>query len=397
MKNNFCASILILFSLNELSSQTLVKTYYDFQKTRVNEVYYVNAKGEKNGAYKTYSSDNGVLTEEANFLNGELNGVHKLYNWGNGKAIIRQSETYVQGIKTGEAKYYDGEKTMILLAHGNLVNGKREGIWEYITKIESDMPEGFNYYKNTAEFKNDVPIKEGDVAYYYPSGKLFYDTKGNKVTSYFPDGKTNAVIINDDKGNTTSNTTYNKVGKIISEELFQDNVSEEKTEKKYYDSGQLSENIKTSKVGKVNTYFFTNGKAKQEVTYDKKGNTLSVKNYLEDGTPADNQTKTTIANEFNSMAWNQLDKKDFIGAASSCKEGLKFNSSDLFLWGNLAHSYLFSGNYNDAIAIYRKYLGQNLTKEMPWNDMIKQDFTDFKSKGFDATSMDKVLAELNIK
>jgi antitoxin component YwqK of YwqJK toxin-antitoxin module len=218
MKTILKLSISLFLCASCVNAQILKKTYYDFQKTKVNEVYYVNAKGEKNGLYKTYDEATGVLTEEATFVNGELNGVHKLYNWTTGKAILRQSETYKNNVKTGEAKYYDGESSMILNARGNLIAGKKNGIWTFITKLEVDnLPEGCKFIKTTMEYKDDEAIKEGDIAYYYPSNKLFYKTEGNTTTGYFPEGKVSTVTITDASGQTISEMVYDREGKIVSE------------------------------------------------------------------------------------------------------------------------------------------------------------------------------------
>ena len=37
-------------------SQILKKTYYDYQKIKVESVYYVNSLGQNNGLYKKYDS-----------------------------------------------------------------------------------------------------------------------------------------------------------------------------------------------------------------------------------------------------------------------------------------------------------------------------------------------------
>lgn len=200
-----------------LPGQTLKTTYFDFAKTRIDEQYYVNANGEKNGVYKSFWKDNGVLVEEATYLNGELNGPHKLYDPTSGKALMRQLETYKNNIKQGEAKYYGGNKYSVLMAHGSYNNGKKNGVWTYITPIDGKMPAGCEYYKSTTEYKDDEALKEGDVAYYYPSNKLFYQTKGRTTTGYYPDGKVSSLLVEDENGNTIKEVTYDKAGNILTQ------------------------------------------------------------------------------------------------------------------------------------------------------------------------------------
>ncbi|MDF2438858.1 MAG: Tetratricopeptide 2 repeat protein [Bacteroidota bacterium] len=106
---------------------------------------------------------------------------------------------------------------------------------------------------------------------------------------------------------------------------------------------------------------------------------------------ADNTRK---ALELANIAWEQIEKKDFEAAIKSCKEGLALDDENYYLQGNLAHAYLLSGNYDDAISIYRKYYGKPFSETMSWKEMIKTDFEAFRSKGFDATNMDKALKDL---
>jgi Tfp pilus assembly protein PilF len=94
-----------------------------------------------------------------------------------------------------------------------------------------------------------------------------------------------------------------------------------------------------------------------------------------------------------SAAWEQLEKGDFGDAVNTCKDGLKVDPTNLYLLGNLAHAYLFNGNYDEAIDIYRQNIGKVFDSGMTWREMIKQDFEAFEAKGFDSKSMDKVLKD----
>jgi Tfp pilus assembly protein PilF len=94
------------------------------------------------------------------------------------------------------------------------------------------------------------------------------------------------------------------------------------------------------------------------------------------------------------IAWGQIENKNFTGAIASCKEGLAIDEESQYLLANLAHAYLFSGNFDEAIAIYRKYYGQPFSETMTWKEMVKSDFETFTSKGFDTKEMDKVVKDL---
>lgn len=186
---------LILTSVSGvISCQTLKTTYHDFAKTKVDEQYYVNGKGEKNGAWKRFWSENGVLVEEATFVNGELHGLHKMYDPTSGKALLSEVTTYSHNVKEGPAKFFSGEGRKIVAASGNYKNGKREGIWTFIDPINGAVQEGFKYSKVNRTYVNDEVVSEDPKCYYFPSGNLFIEDKvvnGEVVErlTYYPSGK----------------------------------------------------------------------------------------------------------------------------------------------------------------------------------------------------------------
>ena len=48
---------LLLTIVSESPGQALMKTYYDWTKSKVKEEYYTNSKGEKHGAYKAFDEN----------------------------------------------------------------------------------------------------------------------------------------------------------------------------------------------------------------------------------------------------------------------------------------------------------------------------------------------------
>ncbi len=101
--------------------------------------------------------------------------------------------------------------------------------------------------------------------------------------------------------------------------------------------------------------------------------------------------------QMNNIAWHLLETKRPSEAIPYLNRALQLTPGDLLSLGNLAHSYLFTNKYNEAINIYKAHLTETVEANFTWNNMIKQDFLFFKSNGYDATEMNKVLAELGIK
>ena len=126
MKKIFLIIILTL-SLN-VFSQKLVKTYWDYSKTKLQSVYYTDAYGTKNGSFKGYSPYGGILLQGTfkdglpvgkwieNYNNGKLHFI-KIYN------TPGYENLYVKDGKIIE--YRDDGKT--LYSEKNFKNGELDG------------------------------------------------------------------------------------------------------------------------------------------------------------------------------------------------------------------------------------------------------------------------------
>ena len=134
-------AVLMLFGSVSFG-QKLMKTYYDYQNTKVHEVYYVNAKGEKDGKYTEYA-ENGIITGQSTFHNGVANGVITIYNTETGRQILFKRETYKEGVKDGPATYYDAvNDPTIPTASGSYKNDAKDGLWTFIKPVSS---QDYNY------------------------------------------------------------------------------------------------------------------------------------------------------------------------------------------------------------------------------------------------------------
>lgn len=79
--------------------------------------------------------------------------------------------------------------------------------------------------------------------------------------------------------------------------------------------------------------------------------------------------KTIIANKYNSLAWEQLLRKEYVAAEKSLRRGIVLDSNTIILYTNLAPCLLFQGKFEEAKAEYLRW------KDKPFNI---QDFTTFK-------------------
>ena len=103
------------------------------------------------------------------------------------------------------------------------------------------------------------------------------------------------------------------------------------------------------------------------------------------------------ADFFNEVGWTFLQNKKYDDALTYLERGSNLYGGSLLIAGNLAHAYLFSGQYKAALDIYRNYMDEYIFPGVSWVDMINQDFTFFKDNGFDKGLMEKVYTDLKIK
>ena len=99
---------------------------------------------------------------------------------------------------------------------------------------------------------------------------------------------------------------------------------------------------------------------------------------------------------FNSIGWNFLENKKFDEAFLYLERGLELHPQSLFIKGNLAHVYLFTGKYQSAVEMYRAHVGEDINPGLTWIEMINMDFTFFKNNGFDKSVMERVYADLKL-
>jgi hypothetical protein len=92
-----------------------------------------------------------------------------------------------------------------------------------------------------------------------------------------------------------------------------------------------------------------------------------------------------------------IQNSDFNNAFNYLQVLLKKDSTSPIILMDIAHAYLFTGNYTRAIEIYKKHLDQNFNSNYTWEEIIRDDFEVLKGAGLPTKPMDKVLKELNIK
>jgi antitoxin component YwqK of YwqJK toxin-antitoxin module len=214
-----------------IHAQQVVKKYYDWAKTKLKEVYTINASGQLNGVAKVYTED-GMLSEERTYKNNQLNGVFKKYN-------VRSELS-----NTPEAKrvyemtnYLNGDKHGIESTYDFYYNGKTFDEWQRIARGTNNGWGDNESVKNVSDcLKKGKQIKLSDT--YYKEG-----VKQREVT-FFPSGKTE-IDIQFGGGKKIKQINYYESGKVAQQSSFLD--------------GKEDKIVSTFENGKMQYEYYFNG------------------------------------------------------------------------------------------------------------------------------------------
>lgn len=102
------------------------------------------------------------------------------------------------------------------------------------------------------------------------------------------------------------------------------------------------------------------------------------------------------SNAIGEMAWYLFEQKKYSEAILYYKRGLQLYPQDLNLFMNLAHTYLFNKDYDNAIAIYKNHQKDIIRPGYTWEDSMKDDLIYFKDHHYDVKSFKKIFAALKI-
>ena len=179
----------LILSINAFS-QKLVKTYWDYRKTKLQSEYYTDAYGTKAGAFKGYSEYGGILMQGSfqdgapigkwteNYLDGKLHFI-KIYStpgyttldvkdgkiisyYENGKTI-KYEKNFKNGELDGDFKTYDENGTLI--EEGKYVNGVFERMGECKRKYDEEQKKHAEEQAKINQQKEEATTKKNAEDY----------------------------------------------------------------------------------------------------------------------------------------------------------------------------------------------------------------------------------------
>lgn len=157
-----------------IRAQQVVKTYYDYKKTKVHEQFTADAYGVKNGKYTEFSEFGGVLTEGI-YKNDKKVG---MWQFKDPKGLSTNIETYdVNGVKDGKWLIHCEFNPKFKYVEGSYKAGLKDGIWfEYECSSEPQTA--------TLTLKSKEIYVAGQI-----DGPCEYFSKGVKTVGSIKGGK----------------------------------------------------------------------------------------------------------------------------------------------------------------------------------------------------------------
>ena len=95
--------------------------------------------------------------------------------------------------------------------------------------------------------------------------------------------------------------------------------------------------------------------------------------------------------DYNGIGLDYLYTKQYDKAIKFLKVAEKLDPTELQTQLNLAHAYLFKGNYSQAKSIYKKYKDQNVSDDWSWTAKVKLDFASFEKAGLPAKDFKRII------
>lgn len=129
-------------------------------------------------------------------------------------------------------------------------------------------------------------------------------------------------------------------------------------------------------------------------TFDNAGTVTGYSNTINGRLRATGQKITTLdtlkprPGQLGVLGRHLLETKNYDKAIGFLSKGLAIEPSDSVLVRDLAHSYLFRGDFSKAIELYRQYLNSGHTGN-ELSKSLKNDFEYFRNAGFNPSAINK--------
>ncbi|MCF0055009.1 M48 family metallopeptidase [Dyadobacter sp. CY356] len=105
----------------------------------------------------------------------------------------------------------------------------------------------------------------------------------------------------------------------------------------------------------------------------------------------------TTPQVYNGLAFNLLCQQEYQEAKKYITLGLGKDPQDLYLLKNLGNYYLLTGQYDQAMEIYRAHKNEKLPDKRKFKESLTRDIKEFERSGIKNVNFEKVRKELKLK
>lgn len=104
-----------------------------------------------------------------------------------------------------------------------------------------------------------------------------------------------------------------------------------------------------------------------------------------------------LAGAYGNLCWHALFVREFDKAIEAGRAGLEVKY-ELWIAGNMAHGYLLADEYEKALKIYKRHVGEPIREgeDELWEEIVKIDFDELREAGIEHPDMEKVERELGL-
>ncbi|MEM7012996.1 MAG: hypothetical protein AAF585_16105, partial [Verrucomicrobiota bacterium] len=109
----------------------------------------------------------------------------------------------------------------------------------------------------------------------------------------------------------------------------------------------------------------------------------------------ESDNRDRLAGVYGNLCWYALFVSEFEKAIEAGKAGLDVQYES-WIAGNMAHGYLLTDQYDEAIKIYKRHVGEPYRggEDELWEEIVKEDFDELRAAGIEHPDMEKVENEL---
>ncbi|TAE46481.1 MAG: class A beta-lactamase-related serine hydrolase [Bacteroidetes bacterium] len=97
------------------------------------------------------------------------------------------------------------------------------------------------------------------------------------------------------------------------------------------------------------------------------------------------------------ISWYYIENKQYAASLAASRRGAELYPEEIMMRINMAHAYLYSGNYAEALTIYKANLSSVVRTGYSGADLLKDDYTYLRDNAHDVAVFDRVFKDLKIR